>query len=90
MSGNIANARSRGFDAAVDFVSAQPGGARRLLDRHRRRPDGSCSRCVGTSTPWPCTSAVIAQLAGRRPTGSRPPMPRTQASDGESHATGTR
>lgn len=83
MSSSNTDPRSSGFAAAVDFVSEQPGGAQKLLDRHRRRSDGNCSCCVGRSTPWPCTAAVIAQLADRATATSGQPLPRTRASDGE-------
>jgi hypothetical protein len=75
------DARGRGFTAAVDFVAAQPGGARKLLDRHRRRPDGHCSCCVGTPTPWPCTTASIAERAARAAGPRRPGEGTTQPND---------
>jgi hypothetical protein len=53
------------IDAAADFVAAQPGGAHRILDRHRRDPSGNCSGCRHAPTPWPCTLTTIARSAAR-------------------------
>lgn len=58
--------------AAAEFVAAQPDGPTLALARHRRLADGNCASCVATPTPWPCTTAVIAQIAGRLPTTPSP------------------
>ena len=80
---SIENVRARDIHAAADFVAAQPGGPDRLLDRHRRMPDGSCASCVATPTPWPCIAVVIADLATRLLTTGRqpPPCPTAPASE---------
>jgi len=62
---SASGARKNCIDTAAEFIAAQPGGAARTLTRHRRRPDGRCSGCVATPTPWPCTAATIARLADR-------------------------
>jgi hypothetical protein len=65
MTGRSDEVRRTCIDVAVTFVAAQPGGARRVLARHRRLPDGTCGGCVGTAAPWPCTAATVARLAAR-------------------------
>jgi hypothetical protein len=48
---------------AARFVANQPGGVDRILDAHRRRPDGSCTCHAHTVTPWPCSAVTIAHAA---------------------------
>ena len=50
-------------DAAAQFVAKQPGGARRILAEHERRPDGTCSGCLTSPVAWPCVVSVIAKRA---------------------------
>ena len=50
-------------DAAAHFVAAQPGGARRILTEHERRPDGTCGGCLTYPVTWPCVVGVIAKKA---------------------------
>ncbi len=59
------DARNDCIRVAAEFVAAQPGGADRTLARHHRRTDGTCAGCLGALTPWPCTVAVIADMAHR-------------------------
>jgi hypothetical protein len=48
---------------AARFVAAQPGGVRRVLEAHQRRPDGSCTCRTHVVTPWPCVLVAIAVAA---------------------------
>ncbi len=57
--------RQHPVEAAIAFVAAQPGGALRLLRKHRRGSDGYCVGCVAVPTKWPCTAARIATAADR-------------------------
>ena len=50
-------------DAAARFVAMQPGGARRILLEHERRPDGTCGGCLTSPVTWPCVVSVIAKKA---------------------------
>lgn len=50
-------------DAAVRFVALQPGGARKILEEHGRRDDGSCAGCLTSPVTWPCVVGVIATKA---------------------------
>lgn len=52
-----------GVDAAVLFLSAQPGAADRALAAHRRRPDGHCTGCFHHAVRWPCCLAALALRA---------------------------
>jgi len=60
--------RMNGFEAAVRFIAAQPGGTQRILDVHRANSAGLCCGCgaPGTGSPhirWPCPVAKAAQQA---------------------------
>ncbi len=85
----IENLRARAILAAAEFVADQPGGADRLLGRHRRMPDGNCTSCVATPTPWPCITAVIADLAHRLLATARQPPRRPAAPASEQPPTST-
>ena len=50
-------------DAAARFVAQQPGGARRILLEHDRRPDGTCGGCLTSPITWPCVVSAIAKRA---------------------------
>jgi hypothetical protein len=50
-------------DAAARFVAMQPGGARKILLEHARRPDGTCGGCLTSPVTWPCVVSVIAKKA---------------------------
>lgn len=74
------NPADRGDDApsaaciavAARFVANQPGGVDRILDAHRRRPDGSCTHHAHTATPWPCSAVAIAHAAQQQRADSNP------------------
>lgn len=85
----IENLRARAILAAAEFVADQPGGADRLLSRHRRMPDGNCVSCIATPTPWPCLTAVIANLAHRLLATARQPPHRPAAPASEQPPTST-
>jgi hypothetical protein len=63
----VGNERSNCIQAAAEFVATQPDGPQRILAVHHRRADGTCAACLGAFTPWPCTAAIIAQVAARLP-----------------------
>lgn len=53
---------------AARFIAAQPGGADRLLAKHRPDANGRCCGCStpGTGTPdkrWPCSIFTLATNA---------------------------
>ena len=50
-------------EAAGRFVALHPGGARRILIEHDRRPDGTCGGCLTSPVTWPCVVGVIATKA---------------------------
>lgn len=73
MDDDAANVRATCIVTAAEFMAAQPEGPDRALARHRRLSDGRCAGCLTAPSPWPCTAAVIAQLAARLP--PLPPQP---------------
>ena len=62
---------ARAFDAAIAFITAQPGGSQRLLALHRPDEHHRCRGCAtpGTGTPrkrWPRSVAALALASARR------------------------
>lgn len=68
--------------AAVQFIAEQHGGVERALGRHHRLPDGLCSGCLTTLTPWPCPVAGFALLAKEHPSYRRWARQTTAAANG--------
>ncbi|HXV93694.1 MAG TPA: hypothetical protein VD813_10380 [Pseudonocardia sp.] len=52
---------------AARLLAERPDGVAQILAAHRERPDGRCTACGPTPTPWPCFVLSAARAASRSP-----------------------